>query len=154
MGDYGRRIVADAPFESVLGETCRALRTEGFEVIARIDVRDHFWRQLSRNFRRYIVLHAWTPQFAIEVLDRDADTGTAAATMLAIYASDGEETVIVAQGPFGAVLNDRGWRRDRPELAAAAERETERLGRVLGELHDGLAHRPAENRAAECAPHA
>jgi uncharacterized protein (DUF302 family) len=154
MGDYGRRIVAESPFETVLGETCRALRAEGFEVIGRVDVRDHFWRQLSRNFRRYIVLQAWSPEFAIEVLDRDADAGTAAATVLAIYESDEEGTVVVAQGPFGAVVDDRGWRRDRPDLAAAAERETERLGRVLADLHDGLAHHPADTQPAECAPRA
>lgn len=155
MDDYGRRVVIGLPFETVLGETCHALRAEGFDVIGRVDVRDHFWRELSRNFRHYVLLQAWSPAFALDALERDADTGTAVATIVAIYEIDGERTAIVAQTPFSPVLGDHDWRREQPELAALADRETERLARVLAHLRERPGHHlAAPTAASECAPHA
>src|SRR5574342_1276655 len=44
MNDYGRRIVIDMDFEAAVGAVSRAIREEGLQTLARIDVRDHFWR--------------------------------------------------------------------------------------------------------------
>lgn len=54
--DYGRRTVVDLGFEAVVGEASRAIREEGLAVIARIDVRDHSWRELRHDLRHYVLL--------------------------------------------------------------------------------------------------
>jgi uncharacterized protein (DUF302 family) len=140
MDDYGRRIVVSLPFETVVGETCRALRAEGFQVIGRVDVRDHFWRDLDRNFRQYVLLQAWSPELALETLERDLDAGAAVATVVAIYELDPERAAIVTQGPFAPLVGDYEWRRERPDLAAIADRESEAVGRALARVQDAPLH--------------
>lgn len=85
MDDYGRRIVIDLGFEAVLGEASRAIREEGLQMIARIDVRDHLWRNLGHDFRRYFLLEAWSPELALEALRYNLEAGTILPMTLAIY---------------------------------------------------------------------
>jgi uncharacterized protein (DUF302 family) len=51
MTTYSRRLVIEADFETAVGDVSRALREQGLQVVARIDVRDHFWRH-GRDLRR------------------------------------------------------------------------------------------------------
>ena len=41
MGEYGRRIVVDIPFERAVAETSEAIRAEGFDLVSTIDLRDY-----------------------------------------------------------------------------------------------------------------
>jgi uncharacterized protein (DUF302 family) len=154
MDDYGRRIVVPLPFDTVVGDTCRALREEGFQVIGRVDVRDHFWRDLNRNFRHYALLQAWSPDLAFQALEHDLDTGTALPTVLAIYELDESHAAIVAQVPFAPVMSEPEWRRECRELSAIADRECERVARVLSRVLDRSRHHRERTQTAEmaCAP--
>lgn len=134
MNDYGRRIVVDSGFEAVVGETCRAIREEGLQMVARIDVRDHFWRDLGHDFRHYFLLEVWSPELALEALRHNLDVGTVLPTTVAIYELADGETAVVAKEPFSPVAAEPEWRRDEPALAAVADRESERVARVLERL--------------------
>jgi uncharacterized protein (DUF302 family) len=134
MTDYGRRIVVDLDFETTLGETARALREEGLRAIARVDVRDHFRRDLARDFRQYYVLDAWSPELAIAALAHDLDAGAVLPTRLAIYELADGETAIVASEPLAPILTDGEWQRRSPELAMLAHAESARIARVLERL--------------------
>jgi len=134
MTDYGRRIVIDLDFEATLGETSRALRDEGLRTIARIDVRDHFRRDLARDFRQYTVIDAWSPELAIAALAHDLDAGTVLPTRLAIYELADGETVVVASEPLTPIMSDAEWQRHSPELAILARAESKRIARVLERL--------------------
>ena len=127
MNDYGRRVVVDLEFETLVGETRRAIREEGLQVIARIDVRDHFWRELGHDFRQYILIDAWSSELALEALRHNLETGTILPTRFAIYELADGEGVVVAKPPF----SEPGWRRDAPALADMADRECELVARIL-----------------------
>lgn len=144
MSDYDRRIVIDLGFEAVVGEVSRALGEEGLQTIARIDVRDHLWRDLGHDFRQYFLIEAWSPELALEALQHDLGVGTILPVTFAIYELADGQTAVVAREPFSPLTADAEWRRAAPELAAIADREIERVARVLA----GLQH-AASDRASE-----
>jgi uncharacterized protein (DUF302 family) len=134
MSNFGRRLVIDLPFEAALGETTRALRAEGFEVLARIDVRDQFRRGLGHDFRQYYVLEAWSSQLAVEALAHELDAGTLLPTRVVVYElADGETAVVIAP-PLWPLREDFGWRAGAPELAEMADIECSRAARVADRI--------------------
>jgi uncharacterized protein (DUF302 family) len=134
MTDFGRRIVVDLDFETALGETARALRDEGLQTIARIDIRDHFRRDVAHDFRRYYVIDAWSPRLAFAALVHDLDSGIILPTRLAIYELADGETSIVAAEPLASMMSAPEWQRQSPELAMLAREESRRIARVLERL--------------------
>jgi uncharacterized protein (DUF302 family) len=134
MIDYGRRIVIDAEFETALGAVCRALREEGLHTLARVDVREHFWRELSRDFRHYMLIDAWSPDLAFEALRHDLEAGTILPTTFAVYELSDGETAVVANEPVSPQADETGLREQAPALADIADLERERVARVLERL--------------------
>jgi uncharacterized protein (DUF302 family) len=141
MNDYGRRIVVDLEYEAVVGEASRAVREEGLQVIARFDVRDHFWRDLRHDFPHYSLLEAWSPELALEALRHNLDVGTVLPTTFAIYELPDGETAVVAKEPLSPMAADPEWRRKVPALAKIAAHESERVARVLARLQFAASHR-------------
>jgi uncharacterized protein (DUF302 family) len=148
MDDYGRRVVIDSGFDAVLGEASHAICGEGLQIIARIDVRDHFERELRHDFRQYFLIEAWSPELAFEALRLNLEAGTIFHTTFAIYELPDGETVVVATEPLSALAADPDWRRDAPTLAAIADRECERVARVLARLQHTPSHHVAASPAA------
>jgi uncharacterized protein (DUF302 family) len=127
MKDDKRRIVVDSGFETVLGDVSRAIREEGLQTIARIDVRDHFWRDIGHDFRRYFLIAAWSPDLALATLRTDLEIAASLPTTFAIYELADGETAVVAR---------------LPELETVAARERERVARVLDRLQQRAAVSP------------
>lgn len=147
MDDYGRRIVIDSGYEAVVGELSRAIREEGLQVVARIDVRDRFWRDLRHDFRRYVLIEAWSPELALEALRRHLEIGPILPTTFAVYELADGETALVAKQPFARVT-ESDWRQDDPALAAIANREVERVNRILARLRPRASFQASELPAA------
>jgi uncharacterized protein (DUF302 family) len=137
MTDYRRRIVIDMPFDAALVEMTQAIRDEGLETIARVDVRDHVRRSLGHDFRRYFLIEAWSPALAFAAFQRTLDIGTALPAAFVVYELADGETAVVAQEPLASLDADGAWRRDAPALAAIADEESAKVARVL----DRLQHR-------------
>jgi uncharacterized protein (DUF302 family) len=134
MTAYGRRITVDTDFETSVSDVNRALREEGLQVIARIDVRDHFWQHARQSFRRYELMDVWSPELALEALRHDLDVGAMLATTFAVYELTDRRAAIVVNGPLSPEADEPGWRAEAPALAAIADRERERIARVLARL--------------------
>ena len=148
MSEYGRRIVVDLEFETAVTETSRLIREEGLRIIARVDVRDHFWRDLSHDFRRYRLIEAWSSKLAIDALRHNLDVGPVLPITFAIYElADGEAAVAVRE-PLAPYTSNATWRRDFPELATMADEEADRVARVLAGLRERSGHTPSMVPAA------
>jgi uncharacterized protein (DUF302 family) len=143
MTEYGRRIVVELDFEATLGEISRALRDEGMQTISRIDVRDHFRRELAHDFRRYYVVDVWSPRLAFAALVHDLDAGPVLPTRIAIYELADGETAIVASEPLAPMMTDPDWQREAPELAMLAREESRRMARMLERLQHARAAVPS-----------
>jgi uncharacterized protein (DUF302 family) len=136
--DYGRRIVVDLGFEAALGVVCRSIREEGLRVVARVDVRDHFWRDLGHDFRRYFLLDVWSPELAFEAIRHTLDVGGAFCTTFVVYELADGETAVVVTEHLSRLAADPDWRRRAPDLASIADRERERVSRVVARLPAAL----------------
>jgi uncharacterized protein (DUF302 family) len=134
MNDYGRRIVIDSGFDAAIGAASGAIRDEGMQIIARIDVRDAFWRELAREFRRYVLLEVWSPDLAFDALRTDLDAGAIFPTTFAIYELADGETAVMAKEPLAPIAVQSDGRRHSPRLARIADRQSERVARVLERL--------------------
>jgi len=135
LEDYGRRLVLDLPFHRGVALTADALHHGGFQIVARVNVRDELKRTLDHDFRHYVLFVACSPQTTLDVLMEDLGAGTALPITIAVYELADGETVVVAAEPFEALVNDAGWCRAHPGLAALAAAETERLARALDDLY-------------------
>ena len=132
--DYGRRIVLDTGFEKGLLATSDALSLAGFEISARIDVRDELRRTLDHDCRRYALLVAYAPQTMLKVLLHDPAAGPALPVTIAVYELvDGEVAIVIPQ-PFEAQSNDPNWRKAQPALAQCADEEAARLRQAADHL--------------------
>jgi len=131
MNDYGRRIVVNLGFEAAVGELAHAIHEEGMQVIARIDLRDHFWRHLGQSFRQYVLLEAWSPAPALEALRLDPGAGTILSTTFAAYELADGGTAVVATEALLPAASRPDWRQQAPALAAIADQEGERVAGVF-----------------------
>ena len=134
MTVHGRRIIVDSDFETFLGKTSRAIRDEGMQTIARVDVRDHLWRDLGHNFGCYFLITAWSPEVALAALRTSPDLGAFLPATFAIYELPERQIAVVVNEPLWPMGVDADWRRAHPGLAAIADRENERIVRVLDRL--------------------
>ncbi len=104
-------------------------------------MREHFGRELAHDFRRYVLLQAWSPEIAMDALRHNLDAGTVLPTSFAVYELADGETVVVANATFATFADEYEWREQFPALAALADRETERLARVLDRVeHAAIRH--------------
>ena len=137
MHEYRRRLIVHLGFEATVGAVSRALREEGLQIVGRIDIRDQIRQDLRRDFRRYVLLEAWSPEFAVEMLDRNPDWGPMFPTVFAIYELGVGETVVVTTG----------MRRKRLGITHVLDQEITRIGEVFRRL-ERLTPRRAEPSAA------
>jgi uncharacterized protein (DUF302 family) len=148
MSDYGRRIVVDLGFEATVDELSRAIPATGLQTLMRIDVRDHFGRELGHDFRRYVLIEAWSPDLMLDALRHNLDIGTILPSTFATYELGDGETAVVAKGAMASVADDDQWRRDAPTLAGIADQETDRVARIFDRLQHASSHKSSASPAA------
>ena len=103
-------------------------------MVARVDLRDHFWRHANKAFGPYVLIHAWSPDMALAALRLNADAGSCLASTFAVYKATDTTTVVLMRGSFSPMADEPAWRTGAPDLAAAADSERERAARVLARL--------------------
>jgi uncharacterized protein (DUF302 family) len=85
-------------------------------------------------FRLYEILEVWSPDLAFEALSRDLDAGIILPTRIVLYElADGETAMLVSE-PLAPMASQPQWRKDFPALAALADRESERIARVIAHM--------------------
>ena len=143
MSDYGRRIVLDTDFQTAVRSTSRAIRNAGLQIVARVDVRGVFWEHVPSTFKPYLLLEAWSPDLALDAIQHDPDVGAVFATSFAVYEQPDGRIAVVASQPLSPVAEEGGWRHEAPSLAGIADRESCRVGEVLGRLQHEFAGQTA-----------
>ncbi|KAA3605856.1 MAG: DUF302 domain-containing protein [Calditrichaeota bacterium] len=66
----------DVTFEEALTKVEDALKIEGFGILTQIDVKATFKNKLDVDFRKYKILGACNPNFAIQAISAEAKVGT------------------------------------------------------------------------------
>lgn len=68
--------ITNDDFETVISKVTEALKVEGFGVLTKIDIKDILKNKLDVDFRKYTILGACNPHFALKALLAEDNIGT------------------------------------------------------------------------------
>lgn len=117
-------------FDQALRELPEALKKEGFGIITEIDLQQTFKAKLGVDFRRYRVLGACNPGFALKALQQDERVGVLLPCNVVLYEKDDGTAVVGAIDPMQTI----GARAGSDALAELAGEVGTRLQRALAAL--------------------
>jgi uncharacterized protein (DUF302 family) len=117
------------PFDDAVTRVEAALKSEGFGVLTRIDVRETLKAKINVDFRPYTILGACNPALAYEALQLEDKVGTMLPCNVVVQQKDAGEVEIAAIDPVASMqaINN-------PALTKAAAQVREKLARVIGAL--------------------
>ena len=105
---YAKTINGD--FDSVVEKVSAELQKEGFGVLANIDIQAALKNKLGVDFRKYRILGACNPPFAIKALEAEDKIGTMLPCNVVVQEIADGQVEVVAVNPvesMKAVQNDK-----------------------------------------------
>ena len=129
--NYGFHVRLQAGFEETVERVIEALQTEGFGLLADMDVAATLKAKIGVDRPPYRILGACNPPLARQAIDAEPDIGLLLPCNVVVR-QDGEDVVVAFMDP-AAVLGLVG----RPELAELGDDVRGRLERVRDLLVDG-----------------
>jgi uncharacterized protein (DUF302 family) len=117
-------------YEDALARIPDALKKEGFGVITQIDMKETFKAKLNVDFRRYRIIGACNPSFALTALTKDPHVGVLLPCNVVVYERDDGKAVVGAIDPMQSL----GTSTEGAGLAELARDVGARLERVLVDL--------------------
>ncbi len=94
---FGRRL--SVPYDQAVERVKAALKTQGFGVLAEIDVRKTMKEKLDVDFRPYVILGACNPPLAHRAFSADLDVGLLLPCNVVVYA-EGQGSVVRIMDPL------------------------------------------------------
>lgn len=128
MSYYFTKTLEKGSFEETLERTKEALKKEGFGVVAEIDFQKTLKEKLNVDFRKYRVLEACNPPYALKSLTADDKIGTVLPCNFIVQEKEGkiEVSSINPVAAMAAVENE--------EMKKIAIEISEKLKRVVASL--------------------
>lgn len=117
------------PFDDAIARAETALKTEGFGVISRIDIKQTFKAKIDVDFRPYTILGACNPTLAHEALQLEDKVGLMLPCNVIVQQSASDEVEVAAIDPVASMQAI-----SNPELAKAAEVVRDKLARAIDRL--------------------
>jgi uncharacterized protein (DUF302 family) len=100
MAELGMSWKLKAKYDEVLAQVPERLKAEGFGVLTRIDMKATMKEKLGVDFRRYQILGACNPNFALEALGMDLGVGVLLPCNVVVYEANDGSTVVTAVDPL------------------------------------------------------
>ncbi|MDI6746923.1 MAG: DUF302 domain-containing protein [Rhodocyclaceae bacterium] len=123
----------NAPYEKAIELVTAALKTEGFGILTRIDVRATLKEKIDADFRPYAILGACNPPLAHRALSHDAEVGLMLPCNVTVEATPAGGSMVRIADPN--VFMQVGQFQHDKELRAIASEARERLLRAVGTLN-------------------
>jgi uncharacterized protein (DUF302 family) len=108
------------PYDEALEKVTAALKTEGFGILTRIDVRAALKEKIGAEFRPYAILGACNPPLAHRALARDARAGLMLPCTVTVE-STGDDSSVVRIADPDVFLRVGGFETDEALMSIAAE---------------------------------
>ena len=108
------------PYDQALEKVTAALKTEGFGILTRIDVRATLKEKIGAEFRPYAILGACNPPLAHRALTRDARAGLMLPCTVTVE-STGDDSSVVRIADPDVFLRVGGFETDEALMSIASE---------------------------------
>jgi len=130
--DLGFEVTLSKPYEQAIEAVTAALKSEGFGVLTRIDVRATLKEKIGADFRPYVILGACNPHLAHQSLTHAPEIGLLLPCNVTVEALDEGHSLVRLVNPH-AMLAAAGHPGD-PQLEAIASQATDKMQRVKAAL--------------------
>lgn len=127
MEELAFEIILTDNYDVAVEKVTEALKTEGFGVLTRIDVKETLKKKLDEDFRPYIILGACNPPLAHRALSNEPLVGVMLPCNVTVeqYAEGSRVQIIKPRAMLGV-----GVLGDNDALCSVADEAHERLERV------------------------
>ncbi|MCP4407424.1 MAG: DUF302 domain-containing protein [Gammaproteobacteria bacterium] len=95
----GFEISLDQPFERAVYVVTEALKTQGFGILSKIDVKATLKNKLDKDFRPYVILGACNPALAYRALSHSAEIGMMLPCNVTVEADGAEASIVRVSNP-------------------------------------------------------
>ena len=128
MGYYMSRNI-EGHFDEALERVTAALKDEGFVVLTEIDVKATLKKKIDADFRKYKILGACNPAFALKALLAEDKIGVMLPCNVIVQELDAGGLEVFVMDPVGAMAGVKN-----PVIEDLAGQVREKLSRVLDAL--------------------
>lgn len=130
--ELGFEVYLDSSYEQALEKVTAALKTEGFGVLTRIDVKATFKEKLGEDFRPYAILGACNPPLAHRALSVDPLVGLMLPCNVTVEENPAGGAIVRIANPD--LMMQAGSLNGQPGLVNVAQEARARLERVAEKL--------------------
>lgn len=129
----GFEIHVNQPYDEAVALVTEALKTEGFGVLTKIDVKATLKQKLDKDFRPYVILGACNPPLAHKALQATPEVGMMLPCNVTVEASDKSSSIVRILDPrFMMGMGSLGENLALAEVAEQAHEKLARVAQVLG----------------------
>lgn len=129
MKYYISRTLENIAFEDVIARVTELLKEQGFGILTEIDVRQTMKKKLDVDFRKYRILGACNPPFALKALQTEDKIGTMLPCNVIVQEMSKSEIEVAAIDPEASMMAV-----ENPALADLAAEIKSRLEKVIDSL--------------------
>jgi uncharacterized protein (DUF302 family) len=130
----GYEVTLAQPYEQAIETVIAALKTEGFGVLTRIDVRATLKEKLGADFRPYIILGACNPPLAQRALELAPELGLMLPCNVTVEETDARHSLVRIANP-GTMLAAAG-KPDNADLQVVANLAVGKMENVVTALQN------------------
>ncbi len=120
------------PYEQAVETTIAALKTQGFGILTRVDVKATMKEKIGADFRPYVILGACNPPLAYRSLTLDPWIGLLLPCNVTVEEVPGGGSTVRLTNP--AMMVDLSAEKENPELQAVVRQASEKIQAVIGIL--------------------
>ena len=125
MRYYFGRIIS-SPFDETIQLVTDKLKSEGFGVISEIRLHEKFKEKLNIDFKKYTILGACNPSYALKAIQMEDKIGTMLPCNIVVIEQENGKTEIAAINPV-ATMNAI----NNPDLCEVAHRVSQTLRAIV-----------------------
>jgi uncharacterized protein (DUF302 family) len=116
-------------FEETIAKVTDALKTEGFGIVSEIDMQAKLKEKLGVDYRKYKILGACSPAFALKALQVEEKVGVMLPCNVVVIDRENGTTEVAAVHPLASMMAIQN-----PALEPLAQEVTEKIKKVVSLL--------------------
>ncbi len=130
----GFEVQLDRPYEQAIEDVTEALKTEGFGILTKIDVKATLKEKLNEDFRPYAILGACNPPLAHRALSHNPEVGLVLPCNVTVEAVNPRGSLVRIGDPD--VFMQIGGLNQDPKIQELGREVRERILRVVKVLKE------------------